>query len=272
MTSEVLAGPLDPEERSQWYLDRYTEIAALAGGLAHEIRNPLSTINLNLQLLAEEFEETENQRERRALTKIELLQNECRRLEEILSDFLRYARMSEPDLKTGDLNEVVHEMIDFFGPQAQQSGIVLRENLAEKLAAVRLDRQLFKQALLNLFLNAQQAMEEGGELMLTTRGDDHSVYLDVIDTGCGMSSETMQKIFKPFFSSRPGGSGLGLATTKKIVEAHGGKLHCQSVKGKGTAFTFQLPKILAAKPAEPKEPAELKDPADPTEPTTAETP
>jgi signal transduction histidine kinase len=92
-----------------------------------------------------------------------------------------------------------------------------------------------------LLLNAQQAMPDGGELIIRTHADDSSLYVVLIDTGVGMSKEVLSKIFRPFFSTRPGGSGLGLATTKKIVEAHGGRLGVESEPGKGTAFSIKLP-------------------------------
>lgn len=229
------------DERHRWLTEQYTEIATLAGGLVHEIKNPLSTLNLNLQLLAEDFAHAETQKERRALQKIDILHKETRRLEDILNDFLRYARITELHRSLTDVNEVVQEMIDFYGPQAHAVGIVVRDDLRPALPAVPLDRDLFKQALLNLLLNAQHAMKQGGELILRTRADKHHLLVEVIDTGVGMSPETMAKIFKPFFSTRSGGSGLGLPTTKKIIEAHGGHLQVESVLGKGTAFTVVLP-------------------------------
>lgn len=230
---------LDDENRR--LLEQYTEIASLVGSLAHEIRNPLSTVNLNLQLLAEDFGEPQNQNERRALHKIEILQKECQRLEEILGEFLRFVRISDLELRPEDLNEIVAEMIDFHGPQAQVANIVIRDNLPESLPKVLLDRDMFKQALLNLMLNAHQAMPRGGELILQTHADDRFVHLDVIDTGIGMTSETLQKVFKPFYSTRPGGSGLGLPTAKRIIDAHHGKLTVESAPGKGTKFTIRLP-------------------------------
>jgi two-component system sensor histidine kinase HydH len=234
--------PPGEDERNRRLVEQYTEIASLAGGLAHEIKNPLSTLNLNLQLLAEDFKQPESQSERRALQKIETLQKQCNRLEEILNDFLRYARIIELKLEESDVNAIVREMIEFQGPQAQAANTVLRDDLPEPLPPVKLDKDLFKQALLNLLLNAQNAMPKGGELIVRTRADDSSVYIDVIDTGVGIAPDALDKIFKPFFSTRPGGSGLGLPTTKKIVEGHHGRLLVESEQGKGTAFTIQLPR------------------------------
>ena len=240
MTSAA-QGPPGQDERHRQLIEQYTEIASLAGGLAHEIKNPLSTLNLNLQLLAEDFSDPKTQLQRRAVQRIDTLQKQCRRLEEILDDFLRFARVTDLKFEKTDLNAVVREMIEFQTPQAQVDGVVMRDDLREPLPLVRLDKNLFEEALLNLLLNAHHAMPRGGELILKTHADEHSVYLDVIDTGTGIPADALDRIFKPFFSTRKGGSGLGLPTTKKIVEAHYGRLLVESETGKGTAFTIQLP-------------------------------
>lgn len=220
---------------------QYAEIAQLAGGLAHEIRNPLSTMGLNLDLLAEEFPNPESPRERRIVQKIERIRRETRRLQDILEDFLRFARVQELEREPADLNAVVDELRDFCEPQCAVEGVVLRTQYDESLPTVRLNVDLFKQALLNLILNAQKAMPDGGELILRTRREGASALLDVIDTGCGMDEEVQGKVFNAFFSTRPGGSGLGLPTTRKIVEAHGGTIGVRSEPGKGSQFTVRLP-------------------------------
>jgi signal transduction histidine kinase len=220
---------------------QYAEIAQLAGGLAHEIRNPLSTMSLNLDLLVEDFRGAETPRDKRVLQKIERVRRETDRLQDIVEDFLRFAKIQ--DLKTvpTDLNAVVDDLRDFCEPQAASVGVVIRTHYADDLPPIFLDVDLFKQALLNLMLNAQHAMPDGGELILTTRRDGPWAVLDVTDTGLGMSEEVRARVFDPFYSTRPGGSGLGLPTTRKIVEAHGGSIHVQSVPGKGSQFTVRLP-------------------------------
>ncbi len=162
-------GPLALENRR--LRSQYTEIAQLAGGLAHEIRNPLSTMSLNLDLLAEDFQNPETPRDRRVLQKIERLRRESQRLQDILENFLRFARVQELRREPADLNLVVEEMRDFFEPQAMAQGIVIRTQFANDLSPMRLDVDLFRQALLNLLINARQAMPDGGELLLRTRAD-----------------------------------------------------------------------------------------------------
>jgi signal transduction histidine kinase len=235
------AGALDEHAINLRLRAQYAEIAQLAGGLAHEIRNPLSTMCLNLDLLAEDFQNPQTTRDRRVLQKIDRLRRESQRLQNILEEFLRFARIQELRLESADLNELVDEMRDFCEPQAATKGIVIRTLYAPDLPDVTLDVDLFKQALLNLILNAEHAMPEGGELILQTRREGNQGVLDVIDTGIGMTEEVRRHVFDAFYSTRPGGSGLGLPTTRKIVEAHGGTIHVQSVAGKGSQFTIRLP-------------------------------
>src|SRR5262249_6512788 len=143
------------------------------------------------------------------------------------------------------IGEAVEELVDFFEPTARQANIDIKCYLPSDLPPVPLDRELFKQALLNLLLNAQQAMPEGGQVtiqaMLDGPAERPSVVLMFIDTGKGMAPDVAAKAFRPFFSTKPGGSGLGLATTRKIIEAHGGTIALQSEPGRGTKFTIQLP-------------------------------
>src|SRR5262249_55217868 len=129
----------------------------------------------------------------------------------------------------------------FFSPTARSANIEIKSFVSADLPAVLLDSDLFKQAILNLMLNAEQAMPEGGEITIQASNENDSVCLSLIDTGKGIPQEAMGKIFQPFFSTRTGGHGLGLPTTRKIVEAHGGSIDVQSELGRGTKFTIRLP-------------------------------
>jgi two-component system, NtrC family, sensor histidine kinase HydH len=221
--------------------DAYTELAELAGGFIHEIKNHISTLGLNLQLLGEDFSEPQNPRERRALERIHRLQGEYRRLVDISNDFLRFARSQKLQQQPTRLDDMVGEMVDFFTPTAKQAGIKITWYPNSAMPEVQLDRDLFKQALLNLMLNAEQAMPEGGELILQAHVQPGWLCLDVIDTGCGIPPDQLEKIFQPFHTTKPDGSGLGLATTQKIIRAHGGTIGVVSEVGRGTKFTIQLP-------------------------------
>jgi signal transduction histidine kinase len=220
--------------------DRYAELAELAGSFIHEIKNHLSTLGLNLQLLAEDFQDPQSQRERRALNRVQRLQTECQHLVDVSNDFLRFARAQEVNRVPTELGKLIEEMVDFFGPTARAANIEIKCYLPADLPPVQLDRDLFKQALLNLMLNAEQAMPTGGELTIQASRAPEGVSLSLIDTGMGINPDVLAKVWQPFFSTRQGGTGLGLPTTRKIIEAHGGRIDVQSESGKGTKFTLTL--------------------------------
>jgi two-component system, NtrC family, sensor histidine kinase HydH len=221
----------------------YAALAELAGGFIHEIKNHLNTLNLNLQLLAEDFQDPQTQRERRALTRVQKLQGECQRLIDLSNDFLHFARLKDLPLQPGEIGKEVETLIDFFTPTARAANIDIKSYLPADLPLVSMNAEMLRQALLNVMLNAVQAMTEGGELTIQAKVEDHHVSLSLIDTGTGIPPETLPNIFKPFFSTKAktGGTGLGLPTTKKIIEAHHGTIEVQSEVGKGTKFTIQLP-------------------------------
>ena len=229
-------------------VDQYTEIVRLAGGLAHEIKNPLSTIRLNMELLAEDFRESDAPRDRRAMKKIDLVQQECRRLQDLLDNFLHFAKAHRLNLQPSDLNAQVRRVLDFYRPKARQAGVDVVDYLTADLPTVLLDREAFQGALLNLVLNAEQAMPQGGQLVVRTYGTPDGVALELIDTGCGMDNAVRDKVFEAFFSTKRGGSGLGLPTTRKIIEGHGGQIALRSEPGRGTQVTVSLP-VLPRLPA-----------------------
>jgi signal transduction histidine kinase len=224
---------------------QYNELAEVAGGFIHEIKNHLSTLSLNLQLLAEDFQEPQTQRERRALTRVQRLEGECKRLVDLSNDFLRFARLKDLQLTPTDLARVIEEMVDFFMPTACAASIDIKPFLPADLPPVLLHRDMFKLALHNLMLNAEQAMPGGGELTIQAAcepgdGTRPDVCLTLIDTGKGMAPEVLARVFEPFFSTKPGGTGLGLPTTRKIVEGHGGCISVESAVERGTKFTLRL--------------------------------
>ena len=222
-------------------LRQYAEIATLAGGLAHEVRNPLSTIQMNLELLAEDLEGATDPNLGRMRRKLETMRRECTHLEGILNAFLQFARAGEMQRAETSLNRIVTEFLDFYRPEAQASGIDLSPHLAPDLPPVSVDETLIRQVLANLVRNSQQAMPDGGQIDIQTSGVGDRVTLSVIDTGKGMDERARKKAFEPFFSTKSGGSGLGLPTVRKIIEAHGGTIACESEPGRGIKFTIELP-------------------------------
>ena len=234
------SGALTDDERAR-FRERYEEVASLAGGLAHEIRNPLSTIGMLLELMSEDLADAASPRDRRLSNRLQTVQTECQRLEDILNAFLQFARVGEMSLAESDMNQLVREFIEFYKPDAVEHRIEISPHLASDLPAVQIDRSLFRQMLLNLARNAQQAMPAGGLIELQTRLVDGRVQLAIIDNGAGMDEATRSKLFQTFFSTKTSGSGLGLATVRKIVEAHHGTINCDSEPGRGTRFLISFP-------------------------------
>jgi signal transduction histidine kinase len=233
--------PDDSAATVQRLMDQYTEIARLAGGLAHEIKNPLSTIRLNMELLAEDLEEAQTPAGRRSLKRVEVVRRECQRLQSLLDDFLSFAKVRRLQLQPTDVNHQIDDALDFFQPEADHGKIEVVRYLDPDLPRIMLDREAFRQALLNLIINAKQAMPEGGQLVVRTAAQGDKVVISLIDTGCGMDDRILSKMFEAFFSTKPGGSGLGLPTTEKLIAAHGGEIRVQSEVGRGTQFTIELP-------------------------------
>ncbi|MGI9458317.1 MAG: ATP-binding protein, partial [Aeoliella sp.] len=201
----------------------------------------LSTIRLNLQLMAEDLDEEESPGQRRAARRVDAMQEECARLQGLLDDFLQFAKVRHLDLKPTDLNAEIDDLLDFFAPEGEEARITLTRYLDPDVPSLLLDRPSFRGALLNLLLNAKQSMPDGGELTVATVAEGEHALVHVIDTGCGMDDDTAARMFETFFSTRPGGSGLGLPTISKIIEAHGGTIGVETQQGRGTQFTITLP-------------------------------
>jgi signal transduction histidine kinase len=217
------------------------EIAQMAGGLVHEIRNPLSTMILNLDLIREEIGNSSDPRDHRISKKVNRVRQESLRLQDLLEAFLGFVRLEQIPLSATDLNNLVDDFCDFFEPQAASHGIVLRRHLDPSVNRLLLNDEMLKQALLNLCLNAQQAMPAGGELILATRRTADQTLLEVTDTGRGIAPSDLDRVFEPFFTTRKAGSGLGLPTCRRIVEAQGGSMSVTSTPGIGSRFVISFP-------------------------------
>lgn len=246
------------EERARRQ-ERLAELGALTGGLAHEIKNPLSTIGLNVQLASEAIADSNLPEDEKAslVRRVETVERESTRLANILNDFLRFAGRIKLAPVEADLLTVVEELVDFYRPQCDLHRVVLRADLPAAPVVARVDPALVKQALLNLLINATQVMgaQDPGtrELMIRLRTAEgtpargaradapREVAIHVIDTGPGIPAEKHAEIFRPYVTGRKGGSGLGLAVTRRIVEEHGGRIDLFSEPGKGSDFVVRLP-------------------------------
>ncbi len=239
MTAALLGAPSSSTMTDHDGAD--AELAVLAGGFVHEVKNHLNTLSLNLQLLAEDFQDAETPRERAARARVDRLSAECRRLLDLSNDFLRFARGASVITVPTALCDVVTRLVDFLAPTAAAKGVELTWYPAADLPPVDLDADLFEKVLLNLLLNAEDAMPDGGTLTVQASAAGAWVELSVIDTGHGMPPGVLARAFRPFVTTKPGGTGLGLATAKKVVEAHGGSVRVESEPGRGTKFTIRLP-------------------------------
>lgn len=250
------------DSRTEKSVDLDGELTRLTGELAHEIKNPLSTIKVNLKLAEEALEDVDLSDPGRVLwdqcrrslgsaaRKIGIIQKETDRLEQIVESFLKYVRRPDLQLETVDLNELVGDMIDFYSPQAHSHSLMVRQSLNRVPLMCRVDDGALKQVLLNLFINAQQAMDTGGELMIRTARRGRYAIIQINDTGRGIAPERLPTLFRPYQSSRSAGTGLGLATAKKIIEAHQGHISVHSELGTGTSFTIELPLAESEVPPE----------------------
>lgn len=255
-------------ERQARANERMAEIGAMTSGLTHEIKNPLSTIGLNAQLLAEGLSEIptdqpcEPEVRARLVRRVDGLRREVERLRGILQDFLSYAGEVRVTPIPTDVAQLVGELADFFSPQAAQQRVQLRVDTPTEPLMAMVDAPMLKQAMLNLMLNAMQAFgppdpaaAKPRELILRVHRIDaevakpriapvpsreSEVAIHVIDTGAGIPSEKLDKIFQPYYTTKAGGSGLGLAITRRIVEAHDGRIEVVSQIGQGTDFVITL--------------------------------
>ncbi|MCH2161735.1 MAG: ATP-binding protein [Phycisphaerales bacterium] len=235
-------------ERRAAEAERLAELGSMTRGLAHEIKNPLSTVGLNAQLIDEAIHELELPEDQTAplLRRVDALGREADRLRTILTEFLRFAGQIRLDPHQHNVVSVLEELADFFHPQADASDVVLRVDLPSSPVELPIDAALIKQAVLNLMLNALHAMRENEdrprELILRLESDPDHARIHVIDSGPGVPSDMRERIFHPYVSDTPGGTGLGLPTARRIIEEHGGHLGLEVLEGRGSDFIIQLPR------------------------------
>jgi signal transduction histidine kinase len=219
-------------------------MGVLAAGLAHEVKNPLSTMSVNLQLLEEDFAEPKTPVEERALRRARLLLREVKRLDGIVNDFLELARGYEIKPAAVNLELLLTEVLALVQAQNDRLGIQTRASLSPDARSVVADPKFLRVALMNLVVNAQQVMaDEGGELIVESRRRGSEVEVRITDTGPGIDRERLDKIWQPFFSTKKGGTGLGLPTTRRILEEMDGDIQVFSEPGRGTRFTVRLPAL-----------------------------
>lgn len=220
-----------------------SEAGILASGLAHEIRNPLNSIKINIQLLQEDLEDSlqDDETKEDFRETIRLVTYEIGRLNELMTNFLIYARPAELKRESLDLNHFLNDLIQFLKKQANEKGIVLDSSLPEIPVIIDGDSRRLRQALMNILVNDIQIVPEMGRIQVSLKPVRDLAVIRIEDNGPGMSEEFMREIFVAFRSQRRGGTGLGLSIANKFIEAHDGGIKVESIVGKGTVFSIILP-------------------------------
>jgi two-component system, NtrC family, sensor histidine kinase HydH len=226
------------EERMR-RMERVLSLGTLASGLHHEIKNPLTALSIHVQLLEKRLREPEPRRPVDEL--IGVVKSEILRLNDVLESFHDFASLQRLVARPADVLEILGEIIHLVGPQAegQRVRVILRRPLAD-LPQVPLDVEKFKRAVLNLVINALEAMPDGGQLVLGATARNGELTVEVDDTGPGIPEDIQQDLFKPYFSTKDRGSGMGLALTEKLVGQHGGRIDLRTGP-RGTTFLIAIP-------------------------------
>ena len=231
--------------------ERLAAIGKMAAHVTHEIRNPLSAMGLNVELLAEELSAPrvpEGNRRSEVGSLLAAIQREVQRLEQLSDEYLRVARLPQPRMEADDVASVVREVVAFARLEIEREGCSVELEIADPLPTALFDEAQLRQALLNLLRNAREAMPAGGPIAVRVMAEGMGVVVDVDDRGGGIPEEIRSRVFDPFFSTKGEGTGLGLAITRHIVQAHGGTVTCEPRAEGGTRFRLALP-IAPAKSA-----------------------
>ena len=238
--------------------ERLNALTLLAAGVAHEIGNPLNSLHIHLQLIERKAQGLDHKAKTELQQSIDIARSEVRRLDSIVTQFLRAIRPSHPRLHRENVNAIVDEAVRFFAPEIQDREMVVEQELRADLPLVPLDREQMKQAFYNVIKNSIEAMKRHGTMRIRTDLDETYVIVSFIDTGSGMSAESLSHVFEPYFTTKPSGTGLGLLIVRRIVREHGGELSVESSQGKGLTLTIRLPyvdkRIRMLEAGEPKVP------------------
>jgi signal transduction histidine kinase len=223
--------------------ERLNALTLLAAGVAHEIGNPLNSLHIHLQLMERSLQKLHDGAKTELEHSIEVACSEVNRLDSIVTQFLKAIRPSRPQLRPENVNIIVEEAVRFFTPELQDREIVVEQELRSDLPLLQLDRDQMKQAFYNVIKNSLEAVHRQGALRIRTDLDDTHVIIQFVDSGGGMSAGKLSRVFEPYFTTKPSGTGLGLLIVRRIVREHGGELSIESSEGKGLTVTIRLPYI-----------------------------
>jgi signal transduction histidine kinase len=223
-------------------VERFSALTMLAAGVAHEIGNPLNSLNIHLQLMQRNLRKVPPKLRAQLEESVAVARGEVSRLDNIITQFLRAIRPQPLHLEPAEINRIVGEALDFLHVEIQDRDILVEKELAQTLPLLQLDRDQIKQAFYNICRNAFQAMKSGGILRVKTFANPENVSIVFADTGGGIAPENITRIFEPYFTTKSGGNGLGLLIVRRIVRAHGGELVLESAPGRGLTITILLPR------------------------------
>jgi len=239
---DAMAAAIEEREHKLIRSERLATVGRMAAHITHEIRNPLASLGLNVELLADEVG-ANNAEARKLVTSIG---NEIDRLSDITETYLRFVRLPKPKLEREDLGAIATSVLEFAGSELKLGGVTWSIHLEPGALEVAVDESQLRQSLLNLVRNAKEAMSDGGHIDVDVRRtQDGMVRMVLADSGPGIPRENLEKIFEPFFSTKTKGTGLGLALVQQIVLEHGGRLEVDCPMGGGTRFTIFLPAAKA---------------------------
>ena len=231
-------------EAAKVQAERLAAVGTMAAQVAHEVRNPLGSITLNLDLVFKEIDMLSGGNghlpdEGRTLVKD--MREEVRRIQRVIEDYLQFARLPTVQRQPVDLNGFLGQKLAFLCSELERAKVKLRTHFDPALTTINADAEQLWQTVLNLVRNSCEAMPDGGELTVGTWREGNHALLRVSDSGKGMTEEQLKRVFEPFFTTKKEGTGLGLTLVQQIATEHGGHIECESTSGKGSTFTIFLP-------------------------------
>lgn len=231
-------------EKANLQAERLAMVGTIAAQVAHEVRNPLGSITLNLDLIAKEIEKlaaVNSHPAQESRTLVSEMREEVRRIQRVTEEYLRFARLPKLQRKPLKLNDLLEQKLAFMGSAFANARVQLNTEFDARLKDINADPEQLWQAILNLLQNSLEAMPAGGALAVSTQCQNGHALLRVKDSGKGMTEEQQEKLFVPFFTTKPRGTGLGLPLTQRILNEHGAQIECASTIGEGTTFTIHFP-------------------------------